>query len=97
MRTDQQVRRLFFTIGNLPEDVITIEYIVTYKTKGLERGGFGIYDNGQFAEEEYLFGSESSGVFKYDENVSDILLTIEYQTQNQKILLRYPYQTIVTE
>jgi hypothetical protein len=93
MRTDQQVRRLFFTIDNLPEDVTKVEYIVTYKTNDLERGGFGIYDNGQKAEEEYLFGSESSGIFKYDENISQILLTIEYRSQGQKILLRYPYQS----
>ncbi len=91
MRTDQQVHHLYFTIENLPADVSKVEYTATYKTNDLERGGFGIYETGQKKEEDFLFGSESSGVFKYDSNVNDIVLTLQYTSQGQKILLRYPY------
>lgn len=94
MQVDKQVRRMNFTITNLPEDVDTVEFTVTYQTKGLERGGLGMYEVGK--KKEFVFGSASSGVYKYDENVTDIVMTITYKTEGKKVLLRYPYEPSMT-
>jgi hypothetical protein len=74
----------------LPSDVKNVGFELVYQTNGVDRGVIGTYRISK-GTEKILLGIESSGVFKFDDNVTGGMLTINYTTNGEKVLLRYPF------
>jgi len=89
LKPDTKVHNVLLTIGNLPETVKTVDYELVYTSKGLQRGVIGTYFVSK-GKANLLLGSCSSGVCKYDKEISDGQLTIKYRVDGQRILLREP-------
>jgi len=81
-------KEYYLVIGNLPDDVASVDFELTYLSGTAEKGSLGTYyvDEGK---EKILLGSCSSGVCNYDPDVSKGMLTLEYETGGEDILLRY--------
>jgi hypothetical protein len=87
---NEDVTEATLTITNLPESVKTVSYELVYTSAGLERGVIGTYTVSK-GEATLLLGSCSSGVCKYDKDITGGTLTIRYRVDGQKILLREPF------
>jgi len=84
---NSQMTEVEIEITKLPDDVNTIDYELAYKTQGLNQGFIGIYKVSDGPVTRTL-GSCSSGVCKYDKDITDMVLTIKYRSKGQRILLR---------
>lgn len=82
-----QMTEVEIEITKLPDDVTTIDYELAYRTKGLNQGFIGTYTVGDGPVIRTL-GTCSSGVCRYDADVTDLVLTIKYKSKGQRILLR---------
>ena len=89
MKPDAKIQNVELTITKLPSDVATVDYELVYNAGDLQRGVIGTYTVSK-GKATLLLGSCSSGVCKYDKNVSGGQLTIKYRTNGQRILLREP-------
>lgn len=87
MTPDEKVQNIKLEITNLPEDVKTVDYELVYTSEGLQRGVLGTYTVSK-GEAILLLGSCSSGVCKYDKDVTGGQLTIKYKSGGERILLR---------
>ena len=84
---NEQMTEVEIEITNLADDVTSIDYELAYKTQGLNQGFIGVYKVGDGPVSRTL-GSCSSGVCKYDKDITEMVLTIKYRSKGQRILLR---------
>lgn len=86
---NKAVTEVTLTIKNLPATVTTVDYELVYTSAGLQRGVIGTYTVSK-GKATLLLGSCSSGVCKYDKDITGGMLTIKYRVNGQLILLREP-------
>ena len=81
LRSDHRALNIY--ISGLSR-VRTVSYMLIYKSAGVDKGAGGSIDpsNGDAVNRELLFGTESSGVYHYDEVITDMKLevTTEFHT-----------------
>lgn len=74
-------RAVILKVSNIPDDVTTLEYELTYEAKGgLPRGALGRIDlKGSLSvEREILLGTCSRNTCVYDEGVEKVSLTLRF-------------------
>ena len=65
-------------------EVASVSYSLTYRTRGTDQGAGGIIDSksGGTATRELVFGTASNGIFRYDTDISNARLTITTTLKN---------------
>lgn len=86
---DDDLHNVQLKITKLPADVTTVDYELVYVSDDLPRGVIGTYSVSKGVA-NLLLGSCSSGICKYDKNITDGQLTIKYRTNGKRVLLREP-------
>lgn len=87
LRADHQ--SLYVTFINVKK-VNSITYTLTYQTNGKDEGVSGSVDSsqGNKIDRELLFGTCSSGVCTYHQNISNMKLEISIQYTNGKTVIK---------
>lgn len=78
-------RGAILKISKIPDDVLTVEYEISYETKaGLPRGILGKIDAKPTITKNLDFGSCSKNVCVYDEGVKKVSLTLKFNKSSGK-------------
>jgi hypothetical protein len=87
MRGDRQAINVFFS--NLSK-AKTVSYTLVYQSQGVDKGVSGSIDlsSGNSATRELVFGTASSGVYRYDTSITNTKLEIVTELLTGKKTLR---------
>lgn len=80
---------LVLTVGNLQKATNAV-YTFMYQTAGVDQGVSGSLDSssGNTVTRELLFGTCSSGVCRYHENLTNMKLEVNFELPNGKHLIK---------
>lgn len=87
LRGDRRALNVYFS--NLSK-VKSVSYMLIYQANGVDKGAGGTIDvtKGDSINRELIFGTESSGVYRYDEGIANMKLEVTTELLNGKKTLK---------